>query len=64
MQISYWMETDSIAACRQNINILGTKIVNNVPGVFRDVKKFCKNCEKISVKSLTGIGGFNNKYIV
>jgi len=43
MQIGCWMETDSIAACRQNINILGTKTVNNVPGVFRDVKKFCDN---------------------
>ena len=40
MQIGYWMETDPIAACRQNINILGAKIINNLPGGFWDVKRF------------------------
>lgn len=45
MQIGYLMKTIRIAVCRQNINILGTKTVNNLPDIFRDVKKFC---EKIS----------------
>ena len=40
MQIGYWMKTIRIAACRQNINILDINIVNNIPGVFRDVKQF------------------------
>jgi len=34
------MNTIRMATCRHNINILGTTIVNNIPGAFRDVKNF------------------------
>jgi len=44
MQIGRLIKTIRIAACRQNINRLGTKIVNNLPGVFRDVKRFFEMC--------------------
>jgi hypothetical protein len=42
MKIGYRMNITCIAICRQNINIPGTKIVNNIPGTFRDVKIFMK----------------------
>ena len=43
MKIGYWVNNIHTAICRQNINILGTKIVNNIPGAFRDVKIFFEN---------------------